>query len=324
MLKPSAKIRTAVIGAGIMGKNHIRTYAKIPDVKLVAIAEIDPKKRREIAAEFFIRTYGDYKRMLTKEKPDVVSICVSTSFHYPVAKYVLLHGFDTLLEKPITGSLKEGKELIDIAAKNQVHFLVGHIERHNPAVVKVKSIIEEGKLGKIISIIARRVGGFPSQIHDADIAVDLAIHDIDIVNFLLGELPKNVHIHRKRNHIRQRDDSVEFFLEYPYASAFIQANWISPVKIRKLNITGTEGYLEMDYITQQISYYKSNYEKFKQPISGFSDYVLRFSESEKKDIDLVKKEPLKEELIYFIHNVKKNRNMDSSFAVDALKIALTK
>jgi UDP-N-acetylglucosamine 3-dehydrogenase len=103
-------------------------------------------------------------------------------------------------------------------------------------VKKVKEMVEKGELGKVINITIRRVGGFPPQIRDANIAVDLAIHDIDIANYLLSDLPSEVYVNKARNHIVEREDSVEFFLKYnSKSSAYIQANWVTPVKIRKLN-----------------------------------------------------------------------------------------
>jgi UDP-N-acetylglucosamine 3-dehydrogenase len=169
----------------------------------------------------------------------------------------------------------------------------------------------------------RRVGGFPPQIKDANISVDLAIHDIDIANYLLDALPEQIICNKQKYHTQSREDSVEFFMKYKKTSVYVQANWISPVKIRKLTVTGTEGYLEMDYITQKIEFYKSNYSKFKQAGEGYSDYILLFSEPDKISITVAKKEPLLEELSYFIHAIETREKINSSFALDALKIALT-
>lgn len=316
------RLKCAVIGAGNMGKKHVCVYANLPPVDLVAIADLNEALAKEVADVYKIRFYKDYKEMLDIEAPDIVSICVPTSLHYEVAKICLEKKINTLLEKPITTSIADGEKLLAQAKKNKVKFLVGHIERHNPAIKKVKILIEKGDLGKITAIIARRVGGFPYRIRDANIMVDLAIHDIDIANYLLNELPQEIFINKKRHHIEQREDAVEFFLKYKNASAYIQANWITPVKIRKLNITGTEGYIEMDYITQKVEFYKSNYKKFREAAKGFSDYILHFSEPDKIDIPIEKNEPLKEEISYFVNCVENNLAVDSQFALDALKIAL--
>lgn len=317
------KLKAAVIGVGNMGKNHVRTYSEIDEIELVAIAELNEDLGKKVSDEFKVKYYKDFIKMMENEKPDLVSIVVPTKFHYQVATECLNRKINTLLEKPIAITVEEGQKLIEIAKSNNTNLLIGHIERHNPAVKKVKSIIEDNKLGKIISIIARRVGGFPAQIHDANIAVDLAIHDVDIVNYLLDELPTEVSINKQKNHIEKREDSVDIFLKYQKASAFVQSNWITPVKIRKLYITGTEGYLEMDYISQEIDFYKSNYEKLRETLGGYSDYIVKFSNPEKIKIELEKKQPLKEELLYFVNLIRNNEKVYSEFALDALKVCLT-
>jgi UDP-N-acetylglucosamine 3-dehydrogenase len=318
----SAKIKCAVIGAGKMGINHVRIYSELKQVQLVAVADLNEKLGKDASIKYNTKYYSSYKEMIIKEKPDIISICVPTSFHYIVAKDCLMLKKNILLEKPISTTVEEAKKLVALAKKNKVHFMVGHIERYNPAVIKVKELIKKGELGKITSIIARRIGGFPYRIRDANIMVDLAIHDIDIVNYLLDEYPKQIFVNKKRIHTKTREDSVEFFLKYKIASAYIQSNWITPVKIRKLAVGGSEGYLEMDYISQQIEFYKSNYDKFKESANGFSDYILKFSESEKEIIPVIKKEPLTEEILSFINSVKKNKITYPDYAVNALKIAL--
>jgi UDP-N-acetylglucosamine 3-dehydrogenase len=316
------KLSVAVIGTGKMGINHVRTYAAIKNVDLVAVSDLNRRLGKKVAEEFNVNYYEDYNQMLRKEKPTLVSVCVPTKYHFRVAQDVIKKKINILLEKPITLNVNEAQKLLKLSRKYSIKFLVGHIERFNPAVRKVKEMVANGELGDIIAIAARRVGGFPPQITDANIAVDLSIHDIDIANYLLNELPRKIVVNKRRNHILKREDSVEFFLKYKKASAYLQANWITPVKIRKLTITGKEGYLEMDYLNQEILFYKSNYRKFKKRFKNFSDYILQFSEPDKTVIRVKKKEPLKEEILYFINCVKYNTEIDSQFALNALKIAL--
>ena len=314
-------LKVSIIGVGKMGRNHLRVYSEISEVKITSIVEIS-KELINLPYED-IKCFADYKEMIKERKPDLVSICVPTSFHYEVAKYCLKNNINVLLEKPICLDVKEAKELLRIAEEFNVKFLVGHIERFNPALLKVKEMIKNNELGQIIALMSRRVGGFPPQIQDVNVAVDLAIHDIDIANFILNDYPQEILVKKKRSLIEKREDSVEFFLKYKNASSYIQANWVTPVKIRKLCITGTAGYLELDYIQQEIEFYKSNYQKFKEDINSFSDYVVNFSEPDKTLISLAKKEPLKEEVQYFINCINNNIKVDSNFALDALKIALT-
>lgn len=317
------KLRVGVIGTGNMGLRHVRTYSSINDIELVSVSDVNEALGNAVAKNYKAKYYSSYKEMIKKENLDIISVCAPTEYHFEIARFVIKSKVNLLLEKPISLKYSEAKKLLFEAEKYKIKFLVGHIERFNPAVQKIKQMIESGEIGDVIAIIVRRVGGFPSQITSSNIAVDLSIHDIDIVNYLLNDLPKEVHVNKMRNHISKREDSAEFFLKYKKTSAYLQANWITPVKIRKINITGMNGYLEMDFISQEIDFYKSNYKKFKRKYEKFSDYVLEFSDPDKINIKVAKKEPLREELLFFIDCVKNNKKVNSKFAADALKIALT-
>ncbi|MBM3303740.1 MAG: Gfo/Idh/MocA family oxidoreductase, partial [Candidatus Aenigmarchaeota archaeon] len=141
-------LNVAVIGAGNMGKNHVRTYAEMDDVKLAAIADISDNGRL-LAEKHGCKYYADYREMLEKEKLDAVSVCVPTSLHHVVAKDVMAAGVSLLIEKPITRDVKEGEELVRLAKSKGVKLAVGHIERFNPAVRKLKGIMDAGRLGDI-------------------------------------------------------------------------------------------------------------------------------------------------------------------------------
>ena len=319
------RMRYAVIGVGSMGKNHARAVHELKEVELVAVVDVNIIVAEAIGHLYNCKAFGSVVEMLEDTKPEAVSICVPTTLHVKIAEECIKRGIHILVEKPIAANIEDAKHMLQLAAHNDVRFMVGHIERFNPAVLKVKELLDKNEIGNIVSVMARRVGVFPPQIKDANIAVDLAIHDIDIINFLLGENPTKVVAEKRRSHIEHREDSVEIFLSYPSASAYIQANWITPVKIRKLNITGTEGYLEMDYINQKIIFYKSNYEKYREEageVGGHADFVLKYMEPDTVEISVAKREPLKEEIRYFLRAITDNIQIDATHAIKALEIAL--
>lgn len=299
------KLKAGVIGCGNMGSNHLRVLSELSEVELVAISEVEKEKGIEVAKKHSIRCYADFLEMIEKETLDFVSICVPTSLHWKVARKCIENGIHVLLEKPITDNISDAEDLLNLAKQKQVKLFVGHIERFNPIVLKLIELIAKRRIGDIISIIARRVGVLPPQIKDADIAIDMVIHDVDIINYLLNELPRKINSVKRKTFIDDRADTVEFFIEYSRAIAYIQANWITPIKIRKLNITGTDGYLEMDYINQKIKLHES---------SDKDNYFI---------ISVDKKEPLKEEILFFIRSINNDEKVDSQFALDALKIVLS-
>lgn len=320
------EIGYGVIGVGSMGANHARSVEKLSGVKLLGVADTDPKNASAVAQRHACKPSVDYRDLLTDPNIKAVSVCVPTSSHEQVVTDALLAGKHVLVEKPIASTVDAALRMQSTARACNRLLMVGHIERFNPAVKQVKTLIDEGALGKVVSIIARRVGLFPPRIKDADISIDLAIHDVDIINYLLGTLPSKMMVDRRRHHIDSRDDAVQFMLHYPQATAYVQANWITPVKIRKLNITGTDGYLEMDYIAQSVKFYKSNYDKYLEvdEMTLVKDFVLKFKEPDFTEHVIAKREPLLDELEYFVDAIRFGGQIDSDHAVDALRVVLSK
>lgn len=313
-------LNVAIIGLGNMGKHHARTYSEIDKVKLVAVSDVDEAKGKPIAEKYGCKFYKDYNEMLKKEKIDLVSVVVPTKFHEKVAVDVIQKGVNLLIEKPIADNVQGAESIIKKAKEKNVKLAVGHIERFNPAIIKLKEIIDAGRLGKITSIIARRVGLFPPQIKDANVVIDLAVHDIDIINYLMGSKPTEIDANAGRALINHREDYAEIFLKYKEASGFIQVNWITPIKIRNLSVTGTKGYAEMDYISQNLLLYESNY---KKSFETFGDVVM-FSQPNKVEVGVEKGEPLKLELLNVIDAVQNNKTplITGEVGLEALKIAL--
>ncbi len=316
------KIKAAVIGLGNMGKNHARIYHELEECELVAVADVNRKVGEELSQRFNCRYYEDYKKMLESEDMDCVSIVVPTKMHEEVALYCIGKKKHILLEKPITDNIKSAEKLIKNAKENNIKLMIGHIERFNPAVGKLKEIIDEGRLGKVISMIARRVGISPPQIKDANVIIDLAVHDIDIMNFLTGATVKKINAHAEKALLKDREDYAEILMEYDNgASGFIQVNWITPIKVRNLVITGTKGYAELDYITQELKLYESIYE---EKFDDFNEFIIKFGTPKTIDCHVEKKEPLKEELSSFIKSISEDKTPKTTGedGLYALKIAL--
>ena len=305
-------IRAAVIGIGSMGRHHVRNYAQMPKVDLVGISDLDEPLGGKLAEEHGTRFYKDYKQLLELERPDIVSLAVPTKGHHALALDIIKRNIHVLIEKPISYSVEEAREMIEEAKKAGVKITVGHIERFNPAVVKLKELIADGKLGTIVSVMARRAGTIPSRIKDANVIVDIGVHDIDLLNFILESRPANVYASGGRAVLKKHEDYADIFLEYPSSTdglkitGHIQVNWLTPVKIRKLNVTGTRGYAVVNLSTQELIFFDTQY---SQEFDDFDDYIGKFKESTGKKIPVNLKEPLRLQIESFIDSVLHGREV---------------
>ncbi|PKP56387.1 MAG: hypothetical protein CVT88_10245, partial [Candidatus Altiarchaeales archaeon HGW-Altiarchaeales-1] len=138
------KIKVAVIGAGNMGKNHVRIYSEMNNVELIGVADLNEEVGKDIANKFNTNFYKNYKEVIGKV--EAVSIVVPTKFHHNIAKEFLNRGVDVLIEKPITINLNEADELTALADKNKLILQVGHVERFNPAIIELSKYIKPDEI----------------------------------------------------------------------------------------------------------------------------------------------------------------------------------
>lgn len=305
----SKKCKVAVIGTGNIGYHHCRNYYSIPSVHLVAVADVNIQKCTQVAKEFNCKAYDDYQMLLEEEKPDAVTIATPTHTHFDIVGYCLNKGIHVLVEKPITLDPGHIEKLIELARNKNLILTVGHVERFNPALQRLKKLIDEGALGDITNIMSRRLGGYPSKLTDVGVYYDLAVHDLDIFYYLTQQLPTRVRVHKLNVFSEELDDSTTIFVEYKHTSGVIQTNWITPVKIRQLAITGTLGYAELNYINQSLSMYERNVNPEDFTEKDFQEFLRKYGNPSKKEIVIKKAEPLHEELTNFIEAIIENKEL---------------
>jgi len=316
----NGELRCGVVGIGMMGKNHARIYNQIEGAQLVAIADTDERQGKTIADQYRCEFYADYRDMLANEMLQGVSVCTPTSLHYEISKEIIHNRIGLLVEKPICDNIEQARSLILDAKKNNVTLMVGHIERYNPAVMKLKEMILQGIFGELIAIQANRLGLSPPRIKDANVVIDFAIHDIDICNYLFDDLPDKVCFNCGRAILSDRIDHVEAMLNYGNKVAIINSNWITPVKIRTLSVTGTNGFAELDYINQNLKLYRLD---LQNSFVDFIDFIDKFGNTKKQELEIKRNEPLMIEVNSFINELKSDKvGRVDDFAVHALEIAL--
>lgn len=293
-------LKTAVIGVGNMGSNHARVLSEISD--LVALCDIN-KNRTELATfRHTTKLFTDYKLMLNQVNLDAVVVAVPVEQHFTIAKDCLTSGTSCLVEKPITGTVTQGHDLLKLSKIANLVLMPGHIERFNPAVIAVKNLIDQGKLGTIVSLLALRLGINPPSFTNADVTIDLGIHDVDIFQYLLGETAQKVFVLKHKVIPHNQADAAHIMLQFTHATGMIQTNWITPHKTRHLTVTGTKGMAIVDYITQELQFVSGNQKS--DVYNGFLD-LLKLSEIPWQAITVQKQEPLRKELEFFLDAVQK-------------------
>lgn len=277
-----------VIGVGSMGYNHVRIYSELENANLVAISDMVRGTLDKVSKEFNTVGYVDYDNILQIDDIEVVNICVPTVFHHDVVMRAIEAGKNVLVEKPIASKLNEAEEMIKAAEDAGVTLATGHVERFNPAVRVAKKLIDEGAIGEVVTANSKRLGPFPPRIRDVGVAIDLAIHDIDIFNYLFNSRANTVFANMSSKLKNcEFEDHAEIMTKYDSGVlSILETNWLTPYKKRQLNITGIDGIISVDYRNQTVTLFKEN--------------------NQVEDIKVENKEPLKEELRSFVDCVQNN------------------
>lgn len=251
-------IKVAVIGAGSMGKNHVRVYSELPEVQLVAVSDVDENVASSISRRFGIRAYTDYREMLEKECPQAVSIAVPTKLHLETTLAALEAGAHVLLEKPIAATIEEGNVITERAHTLGRQLMVGHIVRFNPAVQELKRRVGNGELGRIFHITCRRMGPFPIRVQDVGVVIDLATHDIDLMRFIIEKEPIRLFCETERRIHSIHEDLMFGLLRFPdNVTGVLEINWLTPTVVRELLVLGEQGMFRVDDLTQSLYFYEN-------------------------------------------------------------------
>ena len=261
-----------------MGQNHLRIYSEMEEVELAGISDIDQKRVEFMATQFKTKAFTNYKKMFL-EGLDAVSVVVPTKLHKQVALDALDAGMQVLVEKPIADTIENAEMIIEAAKKAGKVLMIGHIERFNPAVIRLKEIINSGILGKIVSISTKRVGPYNPRIRDVGVILDLGVHDIDIISYLYGKKINSVYAIAGANiHSFEDHASIILRMDHNFAGV-VETNWLTPHKVRQLTAIGVKGVAYLDYINQTVQLHDNEW--------------IRKAKVEHS-------EPLKNELKYFI------------------------
>jgi UDP-N-acetylglucosamine 3-dehydrogenase len=248
------RVPVGVIGTGFWGENQVRVLRQNSLSDLVAVCDNNEKRAKEIGTKYGVPYYSDLDKFLRIKNLEAVTVCTPTQTHLKVGLRVFETGRSALVEKPMTGEEKSAEKLVKAAHKAGAKLLVGFIERFNPGVRVVKKMLRQKMAGDVIIASGRRVARWPIRIGDVGVIKDTAIHDIDAMRYLFEEEVSAVYAQTGSLGRHSFEDYAEIMLRFTGGTTgFLDANWLTPRKVRTLIITGSEATINLDYITQEIT-----------------------------------------------------------------------
>jgi UDP-N-acetylglucosamine 3-dehydrogenase len=252
------RLRGLVAGLGVMGSHHLRVLLAIEDVEVAAV--VDPDAERRAVAERSmpgLRTFERLDEALETERLDFAALAVPVVELPRCAHEVLAAGVHVLVEKPMAPSEEDALAIIKDAEARGLILGVGHVERFNPAVVALKRKLEQGLIGSIYQMHARRLSPFPDRDSMRGVALDLATHDIDVMRYLTGIEVERVFAETSRRRTDRAEDLLCATLRFENdVTGLLEVNWLTPTKVRELTVTGELGMCQVDYLTQNLVFYE--------------------------------------------------------------------
>lgn len=318
----SEQIKVAVVGTGMMGRNHVRVYSELESASLVGVADVLQTNLAPIVRRFHCSAYTDYRQLFDEQQPDAVSIAVPTIDHLEVVREAVDRGIHVLVEKPIAHELEQATEMVALCKRRGVVLAIGHVERFNPAVIALKERIQQGELGRVFQIDARRQSPFPARVRDVGVIIDLAVHDLDVMRFITGKEARRVYAETEHCIHASQEDMLTALLRFEGGVVgTLTVNWLTPAKVRELQVMGERGMFKVDYLTQDLYFYENAVTQGPNwdPLS-----VMRgVSEGRMIRHAVAKAEPLRTELSQFLSAVtgKPALIVSGEDGIQALKLA---
>jgi predicted dehydrogenase len=240
-------IKVGIIGAGYWGPNLVRNFNIQQDCRVVVVADAKDDRRAFIAANYpGIETVADGAEVVNDTRLDAVVIATPVATHYELARKALAGGRHVLLEKPMTASTDEARELIDLAEQKNLRLMVDHTFIYTGAVRKVKELADSGTIGDVLYFDSVRVNLGLFQ-HDVNVVWDLAPHDVSIMDYLMSDRTVGVSAVGRR-HFDSKVEDIAYLTVFfdSNAIAHFHVNWIAPVKVRTTLIGGTKRMIVYD------------------------------------------------------------------------------
>ena len=304
--------KICVIGGGKWGQNHIRTLFQLG--YLGGIVEANPKRLEELLTQFPVEGFTDLELAIERNF-DGYTIAAPAPLHYEIAKKLLEKGKSVLVEKPMTLSAETSKELVEIAKEKGAQLMVGHVLLFHPAIIKIKELIESGKIGQLYYLYSTRLN-LGTVRTEENVFWSFAPHDISVLDYFVGHPAEK--IESKGTKFLQQNvyDYTMTQLTYPNnIHAHIFVSWLHPFKEQRLVVIGSKGMISFDDSSaeKEIKFYDKHIE--------FEQGIPIKIENPTEIIPYEKGQPLTEELKYFVENLdKKIEIADGQSGYEVVKV----
>lgn len=289
---------------GHLGQHHARILSTLPNVQLVGIADIHESRVQEIAETYHTQAFTDYRDLLGKV--DGITVVVPTSAHYAVGKDFLQNGIHTLVEKPITDSLDEAAKLVCLAREYNAILQIGHVERFNAAVLKLRELLKEPRF-----IESHRLSPYDPRVRDVGVVLDLMIHDIDILLTVVQSKIERIEAVGVSVLTKYEDIANARIVFKNGCIANLTASRIAKDKMRKIRLFQDDAYFSLDYAKPELEVYQKILQNGQINITH-------------ETVSTGPHEPLKLELESFIQSIRQGTPpvVSGEHGHDALEVAL--
>lgn len=284
------ELRVAVVGAGRLGTLHALKYAALSGTNVTHIVDVDAERARVVAERYGAAALADYRDLATRV--DAASVAAPGSLHHEIAAYLLAHGVDVLLEKPMAASVAQARELAATAEREGRILQIGHLERFNPAIVELRAMVRAPRF-----IECHRLAPFTERGTDVDVILDLMVHDLDVILTLTAAEVSSVEAIGVAV-LTDRVDVANARLRFGDGLiANLNTSRVAPRRERKIRIFQPDAYISVDYEARRIQLYR------KSPPPPGSAYP----EISARQIDLGEGDPLADEVAAFVDSVRTRR-----------------
>lgn len=280
-------VRIGVVGVGHLGEYHVQKYRAMEAVDLVGVVDTDADRAAEIAQRYDTRVYGSLEEILGRV--DAVSLAVPTERHFSIAKGILSRGIHLLIEKPITYDEADANRLIEMAQKKKLVLQVGHVERFNPAVIKMESLLTQP-----IFVESHRMNLFTVRGTDVDVVLDLMIHDLDIILHMVQSEVREVH-GVGMSVITKKTDIANVRIIFQNGTvANLTASRVSNQPLRKIRIFQPDAYISVNCYEKEVTVTRLDDSSTTEPFPRIVSRKMKYPDAD----------PLFDQLSAFIHAVR--------------------